>query len=72
VCKLIKLSAGRLNFLVAGSSISIPVSCHYSKIARLAALAALNIVRMDIDYNAVRNRDEAFISVNHVNNGTVP
>jgi hypothetical protein len=49
VGKLIKLSAGRLNFLVAGSSVPIPVSCHYSKSARLAALATLDIVLLGID-----------------------
>jgi hypothetical protein len=27
---------------------------------------------MGIDYNAVRNMDEAFVGANHVNNGTVP
>jgi hypothetical protein len=74
VCKLIKLSAGRMDFLVAGSSVSIPVSCRAitKKSARLAALAALDIVLMGIDYNAVRNMDEAFVGANHVNNGTIP
>jgi hypothetical protein len=72
VCKLIKLSAGCIKFLVAGSSVSIPVSCHYLKSARLAALAALNIVLLGIDHNAVHNRGEAFVSANHVNNSAVP
>jgi hypothetical protein len=49
VCKLIKLSAGRIGIPIAGNSVSIPVSRHYSKSARLAALAAPNIVLMGID-----------------------